>query len=315
MDCHASIVRRCHDVTVRILTALVAGPIVVVASLAGCSSDQPAIKAGTCLARETTASGEPAPDLTSIVACTSEHRYEVYDVIQLRENRRLEELAQRRCATSLLRVTGYDNVKVNGKTAAAAGVTPALRGIEAPQFAAMPEQALVSGRRQVVCTARTTVPVRSGGTGGQLVAAAKTSAFPVALRRCRAYDEDRRNVREVSCSRRHVSELLFFFDAGKAFGRRFVADIVRAPTAEKFDQLDRACTRAASLFLGKGFDPKRLRGFGSVARRWTSEGTPVRCDVGPIEFRTTDLPPGSLVGSQDNPVKLVPFKREGPSVV
>ena len=171
----------------------------------------------------------------------------------------------------------------------------------------------MADRRQVVCTARTKVPVQSASGGGLLLSVAKTSAFPVELRACRAYNSNRSAVADASCSGRHVSEMLFTFEADKVLGRKFVADIVRDPTAERFDQLDRVCTRALPQLLGKGFD-KQLRGFGSVARRWTGVSKPVRCDVGPIRFRTTDLPPGSLVGTQEIDVKLVPIPRERPSV-
>ena len=283
------------------------------ATLAACSADQPTIKPGTCLAKDTIDKGRSVPDLTSVVPCTSQHRYEVYDLIELPEREALTGLAQDRCTTSLLRVTGYDAMKVNGKTAADVGLVPALRGIEAPKFAIMPRTQLMAGRRQVVCTARTTVPVQSASGGGLLLAVAKTTAFPVALRACRAYNASRSAVADASCSGRHASEMLFTFEADKALGRKFVADIVRDPTAARFNQLDRICTKALPQLLGKGFD-KRLRGFGSVARRWTDENKPVRCDVGPIRFRTTDLPPGSLVGTQGIRLKLVPIPEQGPSV-
>ncbi len=301
----------CQYLTVRRTLPQLLAAVIVTATLAACSADRPEIEPGTCLAKETSVDGTQAPDLASAVPCTSPHRFEVYDVIAVPDRRDLAERAQQRCTSSLLRVTGYDALKVNGKTAAEIGLIPALRGIEAPKYAVMPRTPLVADRRQVVCTARTKVPVQAGGGGGLLLSVAKTSAFPVAFRPCRAYEADRRTIADVPCSSRHVSELLFLFDAEKALGRKFVAGIVRDPTAERFDQLDRVCTKALPQLLGKGFD-KGLRGFGSVARQWTDTSKPVRCDVGPIEFETTDLPPGSLVGTNGIDVKLKPIQNELP---
>jgi hypothetical protein len=282
------------------------------ASLVACSADDPRITAGTCLAEETPAKGRSVPDLSSVVPCTSPHRYEVYDVLDLPASDDLAQRAQDRCATSLLRVTEYASLKVNGKAAPAIDLVPALRGIQAPRFV-ISRSPLVADRRQVVCAARTTTLVKSAKNGGLLVALAKTSAFPVALRPCRAYDAKRQSIVDVPCSRRHVTERLFTFDASKALGRRFVADLVREPTAERFDQLDRICTQALPQLLGKRA-VKGLRGFGSVARRWTDTSKPVRCDVGPANFRTTDLSPGSLVGTERNNVKLLPVPQRTPSV-
>ena len=278
---------------------------VAVVALTGCSADRPEIEPGTCLAKDAATGDRRAPDLTSVVPCTSPHRYEVYDVMDLPESEDLPRLAQERCVSSLLRVTGYDALRVNGKTAAAVGLIPALREIEAPRYLVMPRHRLVDDRRQVVCMARATVPVKAAGSGGLLLAFARTSAFPVALRACRSYAADRRTVADAPCSQRHVSELLFTFEADKAFGRKFVNNIVRNPTAERFDQLDRVCTKALPQLLGKALDMD-LRGFGSVARRWTDESKPVRCDVGPVDFREMDLPPGSLVATDGLDVELRP---------
>ena len=283
----------------------------VIVALTGCSADRPEVEPGTCLARETATGDRRAPDLTSVVPCTSEHRYEVYDVVEFSEREDIASLAQQRCRSSLLRVTGYDELRVNGKTAAAVGLVPRLRGIEAPHYLVMPRHPLLEGRRQVVCLARTKVPVKAAGGGGLLLAFARTSAFPVALRACRSYAADRRTVADAPCSDRHVSELLFIFEADKALGRKFVSDVVRDPTAERFDQLDLVCTKALPQLLGKALD-KDLRGFGSVASRWTDDSTPVHCEVGPRAFRTMDLPPGSLVGKQGTPGKLMPAPQQAP---
>lgn len=272
--------------------------------LSGCSPDSPTIKPGTCLAKEATANGRRAPDLTSVVPCTSPHRYEVYDVLDLSERTVTAAQAQSRCTTSLLRVTRYDALKVNGKSAAAGELVPALRGIEAPRYMLMPKLPGEAGHREVVCMARMTVPVQAASDDVLLLSVAKTSAFPVALRPCRAYDAERRRVDNVPCSSRHAAEMLFYFEADRALGKKFTASIVRDPTAEKFDRLDDICTKVLPQLLGNGFD-QRLRGFGSVARRWTEESKTVRCDVGPKDFRATDLPPGSLVNSSGKNLKLL----------
>lgn len=277
----------------------------------GCSNDDPAIKPGTCLAKQADDGARRAPDLTSVVPCTSPHRFEVYNVVGLPDGEDLGERAQRRCAISLLRYTGYDALKVNGKNAEAVGLGPAMRGVDAPLYAVAPRTPWQDDRRQVVCMARMNVPVQAASGDDLLLSIAKTSDFPVALRACRAYDADRRAVADAPCTRRHVSELLFTFEADKALGRKFVEAIVRDPAAERFDRLDDVCTKALPQLLGKGYD-KQLRGFGSVARRWTDESKPVRCDVGPVEFRVNDLPAGSLVGTNGVNVKLVPIPPEEP---
>lgn len=271
--------------------------------LSGCSADVPQIKPGACLAKD--AAGEqPTPDLSSVVPCTSPHRFEVYDVLQLSSQQVTRARAQQRCVASLLRVTGYDKVRVNGKPAAAAGLVPALRGIRAPTYIVTPEAPGQAGRRDVVCMARMTVPVQAASDDVLLLSLAKTRDFPVALRPCRAYDSERQSISDAPCTKPHASETLFFFEADQTLGDAFVASIVRDPTAEKFDRFDDVCTKVLPTLLGEGFD-KRLRGFGSVARRWTDESTTVRCEVGPVEFETNDLPPGSLVNTAKKSVELL----------
>jgi hypothetical protein len=65
---------------------------------------------------------------------------------------------------------------------------------------------------------------------------------------------------------------------------------------------------ATLQLLGPDHDAKAVRGFGSVARRWTTKNKTVRCSVGPVDFRTTDLPPGSLIGTGAEQVELIRAK-------
>jgi hypothetical protein len=309
----------------------------VIAATGACANDAPEIKAGACVAKEARDLGDRVPDLTSIVPCTEPHIYEVYALVDLppaivrgtgpswmdsREELALpseaandsprrqayEEFAEQECATALQRATGYASMRVNGKSAEAVRLIPAMRGVEAPWYTVMPEEQWRDGRHQVVCSARMKAPVagqeQHTGDDPQLLTIARTPDFPVPLRSCRGYDAERRNLAEVSCDRPHVSELLFFYEADLAMGKEFVRSIVTKPTPTKFNRLDQVCAQALPHLLGKGYDKKDLRAFGSVARRWTQQNKTVRCDVGPENFAEQDLPPGSLVGTNGVNVKL-----------
>lgn len=313
--------------------------LLVFAVISACSSEPAEIQPPVCARSEIRDNGKRAPDLSTVVPCTTAHRYEVFDVIDLprgaltgsdeaaQERNRddlalpselgddspqrevFEKFAEERCATSLQRVTGYDSMTVNGRSAEKVRLIPALRGVLAPWYSVMPESQWLAGRRQVVCSARMARPVRAAagddaeGRQVLLLSLAREAGFPAELRQCRGYDKDRRRVGLVPCTRRHVSEMLFFFEADRAMGKKFVARIVKAPTAARFDRLDRVCTRALPQLLGKKHD-KELRGFASIERRWTKKIKTVRCDVGPVEFETHDLPPGSLVGTTNVDVRL-----------
>lgn len=300
--------------------------------LPGCVRDEPSIMLGTCVDAETRDYGSRVPDLSRAVPCTRPHVYEVFDLINLPrrvlpaswiENRddladsskasdpsprhaAFRDFAKRQCLLSLQRATGFDAVEVNGKSAAAVELMPALRGIDAPWYSVVPEQLWRDGRRQVVCSARFRLPSetsfgrrvlepRRSPTSAPLLSLAWTSRFPDTLRPCRAYDADRTALSLVPCSEKHVSETLFFFDAEKGMGKKFVAQLTAAPTAELFDRVDDVCTRTLPQVLGKGYGRTKYHGFGSVPRPWTSTSHPLQCAVGPIDFENEDLAAGSLV--------------------
>ncbi len=138
-----------------------------------------------------------------------------------------------------------------------------------------------------------------------LLTKVSSEAMPAAFRQCRAYDEKRREVAAAPCDEPHVDEALFYFEADRVFGKKLVASIVKRPTPKKFDRFDEVCADALSQVIGPDYDAKAVRGFGSVARRWTAKNKTVRCSVGPIDFRTTDLPPGSLIGTGAEKIELV----------
>ncbi len=289
------------------------------------------------------------PDLSSVVDCGKPHAYEIYTIIDLpretlsgssaRQDRidnrdelalpselpddspqreAFEKFAERSCATSLQRITGFYELKLGDATAEDAHVVPALRGVDALWYTVMPEKEWLEGRQQVVCSARFENPedtepgrtpiLRQASTDNRmLLSKVGGTALPFELRQCRAYDEKRREVSATSCAVPHVDEALFYFDADAVFDKKFMTSIEKNPTPKKFNRLDDVCAEALPQILGPDYD-KALRGFGSVARRWTEANKPVRCSVGPVKFRTNDLPPGSLVGTGAEKVGLIRAK-------
>jgi hypothetical protein len=226
-----------------------------------------------------------------------------------------EAFAETECATSLQRVTGYDEVHPGGVKAAEAHVIPALLGVT-PGYTVMPEKEWLEGRQQVVCSARFE-DLRSKSSGRRptrpraspddalLLSSVRSASFPVGLRPCRAYDQPRKKVSLASCTRPHVAEMLFSFEAAAVFDQKFLNRLKKNPTPKLFDRFDRVCAEALPVLLGQDYDRKALRGFGSAPRKWTKTHRPIRCDVGPITFRTKDLRPGSLVGSGAERIELV----------
>lgn len=318
----------------------------------GCEADGPAdqareIKPGVCVASETRDQGDLVPDLSSIVACSSPHVYEVYAIHDLprealtasstrqdridnrddlalpselpddsTERQAFEEFAERECATSLQIVTGFDELKLGDITAEQAQVVPALRGVNTSWYTVMPEKEWLEGRQQVVCSAR--FEESESAEPGRSRADRKVSAddrlllikvggavLPLEFRQCRAYDENRREVSASSCAEPHVDEALFYFEADGVFDKKIISSIEKRPSPKKFNRFDKVCTDALPQILGPDYDSEVLRGFGSVATRWTEDRKTVRCSVGAIKFRTADLPPGSLVGTGAEKIELV----------
>lgn len=232
------------------------------------------------------------------------------------ERRAYEMFAERECATFLQLATGYGEVRLRGANAEEAEVIPVVRGIDPLRYTVMPEEEWLEGRRQVVCSARfedpdhtgpgrTPVRPRSAIEDRMLITRIGEPSFPLDMRQCRAYDDKRRDVALAPCDQPHVEEGLFHFDADGVFGEKFITGITKRPTPRKFDRFDGVCTDAFAQLLGPDWDSKALRGFGSVARRWTKVHKTVRCAVGPVKFRTTDLPAGSLIGTGAENIDLV----------
>jgi hypothetical protein len=304
------------------------------------------IKPGICVADETKDQGDLVPDLSRIVDCDEPHVYEVFDIrglppsaltgstrqdrIENREDlalpseltddssqrRAFEEFAERACATSLQRVSGLDDLELRDASAEDAHVVPALRGINAPWYTVTPEVQWLSGRRQVVCSARfeepdstepgrTPVQPQASADDRMLISKVGDESLPVELRQCRAYDKKRREVSVSSCGEPHVDEALFYFEADGVFDKKFMRSIEKRPSPKKFDRFDKVCTDALPQILGPDYDAEVVRGFGSVARKWTEDTKTVRCSVGAIKFRTRDLAPGSLVGTGAEKIELV----------
>jgi hypothetical protein len=232
------------------------------------------------------------------------------------ERQAFEDFAEVECAASLQNVTGYDELKLRDASAKDARVVPALRGINAPWYTVMPEKEWLDGRRQIVCSARFEDPEHTGAgrtpakpqiseDDRMLLTKVSDQALPVSFRECRAYDDARREVAAASCAEPHADEALFYFEADAVFDQRFIASIVRRPTPKKFDRFDEVCTGALAQLIGPDYDRKAVRGFGSVARRWTKNNKTVRCSVGAVDFRNTDLAPGSQVSAGAD-AKLAP---------
>lgn len=232
------------------------------------------------------------------------------------ERQAYEEFAERECATFLQLATGYGEVRLRGATAEEAEVVPVVRGIDPLRYSVMPEEEWLEGRRQVVCSARFEDPDHTGSgrtparprsalEDRMLITRIGESSFPLDMRQCRGYDDQRRDVGLAPCDQPHVEEGLFHFEADAVFGEKFITRITKRPTPRKFNRFDDVCTDAFAQLLGPDWDSKALRGFGSVARRWTEEHKTVRCAVGPVRFRTTDLPAGSLIGSGAANIDLV----------
>jgi hypothetical protein len=232
------------------------------------------------------------------------------------ERQAYEEFAERECTTSLQRTTGFDELRLGETTAEEAGVVPALRGVDPSRYSVMPEKEWLQGRQQVVCSARleeaestetgrTPVDSKVSANYRMLITKVGGKVLPLEFRPCRAYDEKRREVSDSSCAQPHVDEALFYFEADGVFDKKFIAGIEKRPTPKKFDRFDQTCTDALPQIIGPDYDSKVLRGFGSVASRWTKTSKTVRCSVGAVKFRTADLPPGSLVGTGAEDVELV----------
>ena len=328
----------------RLLIAL-AG-LALASAACGPTDPAPEIKPGICVKSETKDQGDLVPDLSSIVSCRTLHAYEVYDIIDLpeaalsgssrqeridnrddlalpneltddsTERQAFEDFAELECATSLQRITGFDELELRGASAEDARVVPALRGVNAPWYGVMPEKEWLAGRRQVLCSARFEEPEYSGAgrtpvspqaspDDTMLLTKVRDEALAVALRPCRAYDAKRRGVSPSSCAEPHVDETLFYFEAAGVFDKAFMRSIQKRPTPGKFDRFDTVCSDTFTQLIGPGYDAKTLRGFGSVARRWTAKNKTVRCSVGPVDFRRADLAPGSLVGNGAEKIKLV----------
>jgi hypothetical protein len=302
----------------------------------GKSAEPLPIEAGVCVKNETKDQGHPVPDLTTIVDCRTPHAYEVYDILDVpadaltgttrqeridnrddlalpsgladdsAQRQAFEEFSELACATSLQQVTGYDVLTLRDASAEDARIVPALRGISAPWYSVMPEDEWLDGRRQVVCSARLEEPdyTKPGSNPvhprasdkRMLITRVSNPSLPVGFRQCRAYDKKREKVLASSCAVPHVDEALFYFEASGVFDKSFISSIRKKPTPKKFDRLDKVCNDALTQILGPGYHPDTMRGFGSVARRWTDTSTTARCSVGPVDFRTKDLAPGSLVG-------------------
>lgn len=235
------------------------------------------------------------------------------------ERTAFEEFSEQECTTSLQRITGFDELTLRGAAAEDSRVTPSLRGLKAPWYTVMPEKEWLNGRRQVVCSARleqpepdepgrTPVHPQASSDHRMLITRIRDVSLPVEFRQCRSYDAKRREVSPSTCDEPHVDEALFSFEADGVFGKAFISSIRKRPTPKKFDRFDQVCADALPELLGPDYDAKTLRGFGSVASRWTKQSTPVRCAVGPVTFRTADLPPGSLVDSGATKVELVRAK-------
>ena len=232
------------------------------------------------------------------------------------ERQAYEEFAERKCTTSLQQATGFDELKLGEATAEEAGVVPTLRGVDPARYSVMPEKEWLEGRQQVVCSARfeeaestepghTPVDSKVSANFHMLITKVGGKVLPLEFRQCRAYDEKRREVSLSSCAEPHVDEALFYFEADGVYDRKVISGIEKRPTPKKFDRFDETCTNALPQILGPNYDSTVLRGFGSVATQWTEDSKTVRCSVGAIKFRTSDLPPGSLVGAGAKNVELV----------
>jgi hypothetical protein len=232
------------------------------------------------------------------------------------ERQAFEQFAERECASSLQRVTGLDELELRDASAESAQVVPALRGINAPWYTVMPEKEWLHGRRQVVCSARfeepdhhdpgrTPAKPQTSADTRMLITKVSDKSLPIEFRQCRAYDKKRRQVSSRSCAEPHVDEALFYFEADEVFNGKFIQGLVERPTARKFDQFDEVCTDALPHLLGPDVDRSAVRGFGSAAHRWTANNKTVRCSVGSFKFRTHDLAPGSLVGSNARNIELI----------
>jgi hypothetical protein len=311
------------------------GCVLALALVGGCAPDVPTLHAPLCAAADARDQGSRVPDLSTAVPCSGPHIYEVYDVATLpaaaldgsdadaqmanRDDLALprvlpddsaervvyEDFAGRTCTSSLQRTTGYDSLTINGKSATRVGLLPALSGISAPRYSVPPERYWLAGQRQVLCSARLARPVQSATGQVLLLSRARSSDFPIQMRACRGYDAARQRIEAAPCSKPHVSETLFFFQADRAFGKEFVENLIATKDPAGFDRFDQACSQTLPALLGKNYD-KQLRGFGSVPRRWTEADKTVRCEVGPVHFQTTDLPAGSLVGANNAKVALQP---------
>jgi len=173
---------------------------ILFAALAGCGgSDEKSnptaadIKAGDCIADEISDEGDKAPDLSSVVACSEPHVYEVLDVVDLPKDAltgpsREERIANRKdlatadleetsedelseqavalgeflgegaCDSGLLDIAGYADIEVDGVSARKAGLNPLFSTIQVERSNVMPEAQWLAGKRQVICSARFVEP-------------------------------------------------------------------------------------------------------------------------------------------------------------
>lgn len=221
-----------------------------VTSSTGQETTVAAPEAGQCIAEEIKDANDSVPDFESVVPCTEPHTYEILGTVDIPETflddssteastaRRTElatigeqssKLTERmrtelypQCADHLLRATGTDRVKVQGKPATGEVLLPRLGTRMVQWFSLTPLELWRDGAAQVVCSIRfqtvggdepAAVPMTSS-SDAQVIGRFLGPVPPLEAHSClRAND---RKVRP--CDRPHMGERLWALNIDALLG-------------------------------------------------------------------------------------------------
>lgn len=262
-------------------------------------------------------------DLTVDDTATLEYREGLNEAVGYPVSRADDELREwvlMTCAESLGRAAGLDAIELDRERAVEDFVVFDVSRTISIGYE-FPEESWEE-RPRVVCAARYTEPRDLGqdpetATGvnveGSLIKTYLTQDFPVDQRQCVARTAEGAAV-TGDCERPHYAEMFFGFDADAILDDSTIATIEQDPTAlpdEVYVELNELCTGALVDVIGRGYDEDAVTGYAELRSGWINTDAWFRtiyCGVQPVDSDRFDLGPGSLVGSGDGEVTLVPLK-------
>jgi len=223
------------------------------------------------------------------------------------------------CENAMRKATGFDALAIGGKASSVARIMPPLRGAEAVWRNLSPKADWATGKRQLVCSSRFSQARKSSESvgpgpvssadGNPVMSTLLSTDFPVERRQCVAFDkDDKRSL--AACGEQHYGEILFSFDAKAVIGSDFVNAVNReSPSDEQYAALDRACGNAIGQFIDAAYDKSQLGARAELGEQgWGTKDNdyyPVQCLVVAHEFKTMDLPAGSLIDKDGTGIVLI----------